>query len=102
GPLIDAGDETVDRINNQHGDWRIENQIEDHARLYCNYAIAKHQGHITEEVLHVPTDIETDADAQTVTYQQKRVCRETCKGLFRQRLLANDRTLYQLGLVSIV
>src|SRR6185369_145874 len=32
--LVDPRDETVHSIDDQHGDWRIENQIEDHARLH--------------------------------------------------------------------
>src|SRR6185369_9651601 len=53
--LIDAGDETVHCIDDQHGNWRIEDQIENHARLHGDYLVSKEQGHIAEKILHVPT-----------------------------------------------
>src|SRR5690242_4353049 len=40
---VDAGGETVDRIDDQHGNWWVENQIQNHARLHCGYTIPKQQ-----------------------------------------------------------
>ena len=71
--LIDAGDETVHRINYEHGNWRIENKIENHARLHRDHAMPKQQRHVTEEVLHVPTNVQPDTNAQRIANEQKRI-----------------------------
>src|ERR1044072_914290 len=62
----------------------------------------KQQHHVTEEVLHVPTNVKTDSHAQEVTDEEKRIRRETSERLFRQRFLSDDRSLYGAWVVSVI
>ena len=58
-------------VNNEHGNRRVEDQIEDHAGLHCGNTIAKDQRHVVEKVLSVPADIQTYSDAERITNQEK-------------------------------
>ena len=89
-------------INNQHGNWRIENQIENDARLNSYDAMAKQQGYVTEKILHVPTDIQTYSNTERVTYKKKSVRRETSKRLLGQSILPDDRALNGSGFVCVM
>ena len=63
----------MDRINNQYGNRRVENQIEDHARLHCSHTMSEQQRQVAKKVLSMPTDVQTDSHAERITNQQKSV-----------------------------
>ena len=63
-------------VDDKHCNWRVKNQVRDHncepgqgknTRLHDTHAMSKQEGYVTEKVLRVPADIESDADAQRVS-----------------------------------
>src|SRR5215208_1424788 len=100
--LVDSGGKAVNCINDQHGNWRIENQIENDARMNSYYAMTEQQGYVTEKVLHVPTDIQTYSNTERVTNKKKRVRRKTSEWLLGQSILSDDRALDGSGFVCVM
>ena len=60
-------------IYDEHGNWGIKNQIENNARLNGYDAMTEQQGYVAEKVLHVPANIQTYSNAESVTDEKKRV-----------------------------
>src|SRR5690349_17584289 len=64
--------------------------------------MAKQQRYIVEEILRVPTDVETDTDAERVADEQERIGRKARERLLGLALIAHDRIGKEAWLVSVM
>ena len=94
----------MDRINNQYCNRRANNQIGDEQEGPGgrSHIVLEYQPKVAKEILRVPAYIQSNAEAQRITYEQKRVCREACKRLLRKLALRDDRSLDQVRLVRVM